>query len=261
MYILTFKTSRSKYFQKGLDKARELGGTWDGETMVLKIPEDGLLDAFERLLPLFEIVSNWSSLKATYRGKEVDPYRFILVMYFIRECAEMRKTNSEHCRLNMEEKGWGCKRISHIMYQLLGDGEYRQNDKYWYNFGRFNEHNDWVIDKEELYRRLSSFAEEKGLTICPFFRTGEVRRAVDSLPSRIIPDNRSFRVYFEEEHFQGEKLKMPVNIRHIPNTPGTSNKEEREYNSDAIIPIDQETLKKLEGEPLKERFWKLFSKN
>jgi hypothetical protein len=261
MYILTFKSSRSKYFQKGLDMARELGGTWDGETMVLKVPEDGLLDAYDMLLPLFQIVSNWSSLRASYRGKEVDPYRFILVMYFIRECAEIRKENQEHCWLISGEKGWGCKRISHIMYQLLGDGQYRRNDKYWYNFGGFNEHNEWVVDKEELYRRLSSFAEEKGLTICPYFRDREVRKAVDALPSSIVPDNKSFRVYYEEDHFHGRKVKVPVNIRHIPDPPDKYKKQETHYNADAIIPIDKDTFRKLHTEPLKGSFWNLFSKN
>ncbi len=261
MYILTFKTSRSKYFQKGLDLARELGGTWDGNTMVLKIPENELLDAYDMLLPLFQIVSNWSSLRASYKGREVDPYRFILVMHFISECAEIRKEDQEHCWLISGEEGWGCKRISHIMYQLLGDGEYRQNNKFWYNFGRFNEHNDWVIDKEELYRRLSSFAEEKGLTICPYFRDREVRKAVDSLPSTIVPDNKSFRIYYEEEYYQGKKVKMPVNIRHIPIPPDKYKRQDRKYDSDAIIPIKHETFRKLQTDPLKDRFWKLFSKN
>ena len=30
MFILTFKRSRSKYFEKGLALAEKLGGTWDG---------------------------------------------------------------------------------------------------------------------------------------------------------------------------------------------------------------------------------------
>jgi hypothetical protein len=31
MYILTFKKSRSVYFEKGLALAKKLGGSWDGE--------------------------------------------------------------------------------------------------------------------------------------------------------------------------------------------------------------------------------------
>ena len=67
MYILTFKSSRSKYFQKGLRMAQNLGGKWDGETMVLKIPESKLMMAYDRLMDLFGVVQRWSSLKATFR--------------------------------------------------------------------------------------------------------------------------------------------------------------------------------------------------
>lgn len=40
MYILTFKHSRSKYFEMGLNMAIRLGGKWDGETLRLEIPDD-----------------------------------------------------------------------------------------------------------------------------------------------------------------------------------------------------------------------------
>jgi len=39
MYILTFKRSKSIYFEKGLDLAISLGGKWDGQQMVLEIPD------------------------------------------------------------------------------------------------------------------------------------------------------------------------------------------------------------------------------
>jgi len=260
MYILSFRSSRSKYFRKGLDMAIGLGGTWDGETMILNIPDSKLLGAFKALLPLFEIIDNWSSLKATYNGREVEPYRFILVMHFIRQCAGMRKKDRFHCWLNAEEKGWGCKRISNIMYGLSGNGEYRRNEKYWYNFGHFDEINEWIIDRERLYSRLSSFAEEKGLTLCPYFRIGEVKRAVERLPSSILPDDISFRLFYEEEYYKGKKVRVPVNIRHISTTdPHTHIIPE--YNLDTIKPIDFDTFRKKRTETVSEIFWKSFSRN
>lgn len=237
-----------------------LGGTWDGKAMILNIPDNKLLGAYEMLLPLFEIVENWSSLKATYNGKEVEPYRFILVMHFIRQCAGMRKKDRFHCWLNVEEKGWGCKRISNIMYGLSGNGEYRRNEKYWYNFGQFDEKNEWIIDRERLFRRLSSFAEEKGLTLCPYFRTGEVKRAVERLPSSILADDISFRLFYEEDYYKGRKVRVPVNIRHISNTDPES-RNMREYKLDAIKPTDPERYGKKRPEPVSGIFWKRFSRN
>jgi hypothetical protein len=261
MYILTFKTSRSKYFQKGLKMARRLGGTWDGETMVLRIPESRLLRAYDRLLPLFEIVGRWSSLRATFRGHKVEPYRFILMMHFIKECAGKRSYDRDHCWLYPEEKGWGCKRLSNVQYQVLGDGEYSWNERYWYNFGRFNELNEWVIDKETLYQRLYSHAEVTGLALCPFFDVKKLKKALEGLPARIVPDDKSFRVHYEEEFYKGERVKVPVNIRHIPDPPDKYERQqtgiERKYNPDAIIPIDHSLGKK----PTRGRFWKRFSKN
>jgi hypothetical protein len=261
MYILTFKTSRSKYFQEGLEMARKLGGSWDGKTMVLEIPADRLLNAYDRLLPLFEIVGNWSSLKATYKGKKVDPYRFILVMHFLKECAGMRKKEPMHCWLNLEEQGWGCKRISNVMYQLGGNGVYEWNEKYWYNFGRFNDKNEWIIDKERIYQRLNGFAEDKGLTVCPFFRAGYLKESVDRLPDKIVPDEESFRLFYEEEFYKGKKIRVPVNIRHIPESGGKDAQEAGKYDPGAIIPVNHDGIRKQKKEPEGERFWNKFSKN
>jgi len=237
-----------------------LGGTWDGNVMILNIPDSELLGAYEKLLPLFEIVENWSSLKATYNGKEVEPYRFILIMHFIRECAGRRRKDRLHCWLNGKEKGWGCKRISNIMYGLSGSGVYRANEKYWYNFGHFDEKNEWIIDREGLYRRLSNFAEEKGLTLCPYFRIGEVKRVVERLPASIVPDDISFRLFYEEEFYKGKKILVPVNIRHISNTdPQTGIL--RRYNLDAIRPIDFDKYAQKPTVPVSGRFWKQFSRN
>ena len=264
MYILTFKRSRSKYFREGLNLAMKLGGTWDGETMVLKIQESGLLRAYDRLLPLFEIVGRWSSLKASFREQDVDPYRFILMMHFIMECAGVRSFNPEHCWLYPDEKGWGCKRLSKVQYQVLGDGQYSSNERFWYNFGRFNEHNEWLIDKETLYQRLYRHAEVTGLILCPFFDVKKIRKAIDSLPDRIVPDGKMFRLHYEEEFHKGERIEMPVNIRHIPDPPNKYERPqtgtERQYNPDAIIPIDHRPGKKVK-KPTGDRFWNRFSKN
>jgi hypothetical protein len=264
MYILTFKTSRSKYFQEGLDMATRLGGIWDGETMVLKIPESRLLRAYDRLLPLFQIVGRWSSLRADFRGQEVDPFRFILMMHFIKECAGRRSYDRDHCWLYSEEEGWGCKRLSNVQYHVLGDGKYSWNERFWYNFGRFNEKNEWVIDTETLYQRLYSHAEITGLAVCPFFDVKKLKKALGCLPDRIVPDDRSFRVHYEEEFYKGERLGVPVNIRHIPDPPDKYERPqteiERRYNPDAIIPIDHNLGKKAKKPP-DGRFWNRFSRN
>ena len=260
MYILTFKRSRSKYFEKGLALAQRLGGTWDGETMVLQIPESKLMMSYDRLLSLFGVVGRWSSLKATFNGRSVDPYRFILNMHFVMECARQRSFNPDHCWLYGDGEGWGCRMINNVLFLLIGDGKYNWNEKYWYNFGRFDEKNEWIIDKEKLYQRLIGYAEKKGLNGCSYFKAEWVRKAVDKLPSRIVPDNKEFRIFYEVEYYKGKRVEVPVNIRHIPDPPDKYDRQPGRYDVDAIIPIDHSLAKKPKKPP-RDRFWKRFSKN
>lgn len=264
MYILICKSDRSKYFKEGLKIARRLGGSWDGENMVLKIPESDLLTSHDRLLPLFEIMGSCSSLQASFRGKQVHPYGFIVVMHYIRECASKRSCDPDHCSICPEEKGWGCKRLSIIQHHVFGDGKYAINEKFWYNFGSFNEKNEWVIDKKALYRKLYRQAEEKGLILCPFFDIKKLERALDDLPVVIVPDDRSYRVHYEVEFYRGDRLKIPVNIRHIQNPNDCFVQSQRE-NANSDTPSVIHRINPQLGFILKIQHdgpaWQWFSKN
>ena len=69
MYILSFKRSKSKFFQKALNHVTYMGGSWDGETAKLMIQEKDLLTAYEDLVILFRYIQNWKSTRATFRNK------------------------------------------------------------------------------------------------------------------------------------------------------------------------------------------------
>jgi hypothetical protein len=153
--------------------------------------------------------------KAIYNGKNVHPYRFILSMHFIKECALESKRDIENCWLNVECQGWGCKKIANISYQELGDGNYESNNRYWYNFGRFNSKNEWVIDKTLLLSNLLQFVKENGLYLCPHFSEKKVKDSVDKLQSKIIPDDISYRIHYTEIFDKGKMINFPENIRHI----------------------------------------------
>ena len=215
MYILTFKRSRSKYFEKGLTLAESLGGAWDGQQMTIKIPDAFLLKAYEPLIPLFQIIQNWSSTAATYNGRKVHPFRFILSMHFLDECAMKSNEDPENCLLYDDCPGWSCKKLDNIFFLELGNGKYTKNDRYWYNFGSFNSENEWVIDKDAILEKLIQFAEETGLTNCPYFDKEKVEESVANLPSKIIPDNVNYRIHYTILYSKGEELDFPENIRHI----------------------------------------------
>lgn len=236
MYILTFKRARSKYFEEGLDLAIQLGGKWDGETLRLEIPGDQLLGAYDTLLPLFFLVQHWSSLRATYNGKPVNPYRFILYMKFVRECSWKSTENPRNCYSWVDVPGWGCKKLDHIFYVIRGSGKYSSNEKYWYNFGHFKK-NVWVIDKETLLQRLKSFALKKGLNRCPHFDMAFLEKAVQELPVKIIPDGVEFRYHYDVDYYKGKEVKVPVNIRHISEEWDDFDYSEKPYTRPILIPI------------------------
>ena len=137
--------------------------------MSLEIPDNQILDAYDFLGPLFEIIQNWSSTGATYNGAEVEPYPFILYMHFVKECAEASDLEPKNCWLSEDCSGWTCKKLTNILYVESGSGEYERNDRYWYNFGKFNSKNEWVIDKSGIFNRLIYFAEINGLNVCSIF--------------------------------------------------------------------------------------------
>ncbi len=126
--------------------------------------------------------------------------------------------------------GWTCKKLTNILFQESGSGDYKSNDRYWYNFGKFNGKNEWVIDKSGIFDRLIQFAEINGLHVCPHFNEKEVRQAIDRLPSKIIPDDVNYRVHFTDFYDKGKKLKFPENIRHISQKyPGSGEQVKRKY--------------------------------
>ena len=260
MYILTFKHSRSKYFEKGLKLAIRLGGKWDGETLKLEVADDALLDAYDFLLPLFSVVQRWSSLRATYNGRPVNPYRFILSMHFINECAAQSNRDPENCDVWPDVPGWGCKKMDHIFYIIRGTGEYLNNEKYWYNFGRF-EKNEWVIDKVRIFSRLRAFALEKGLDRCPHFDMAFLEKALQELPERIIPDDKEFRYHYELDYYKGKEVKVPINIRHISEEWDNVEWSKEPYSRPILIPIVFRERGKVDSEALRKVLRMVISKN
>jgi len=112
------------------------------------------------------------------------------------------------------KRAWTCKKITSIFFLESGDGDYENNQRYWYNYGKFNSKNEWVIDKARIYKKLILFALSKALNLCPYFSVEKVKAAVDQLRSEIIPDDLSFRIHYIDMYEGGEHLKFPENIRH-----------------------------------------------
>ncbi len=80
MFILIIKKNRSKNFSKAIECALTLGGTFNGEEIIIEVDED--LHIYSKLFPILKFnVTNWVGTTAYFNGKKVHPYRFMLAKH------------------------------------------------------------------------------------------------------------------------------------------------------------------------------------
>ncbi len=183
-------------------------------------------------------------------------------MHFLRQCLIKSRKDKKNCWLSEQCQGWGCKEISNIYYRELGNGYYKANNKYWYNYGNFNNDLEWIIDKEKLLEKLISCAEKRGLYVCPYFRQSKVKSAIEDLPSMIIPDNINYRIHYAEVYSGGEKVKVSENIRHISKIGHVSHGQRSfTYDSSKIEIIKHHQLKKPPSDAITELLNRPIEKN
>lgn len=204
MYKLQFKENNSKYFPEALEFAKELGGTFNNGIVTIEI--ENVLEAYAQIRQLFSFIQNWKSTQATYNGKEVHPYQFLLHAHWIGDCYDLR-TIDKDCG-----DGWQCMKIDNLRYHIKG--KYYPSRTYWYNYGHFKGYK-WIIDKEKIFKVLLNYAESKAINLCPFFNETKLQSAVRNLPDYLIPDNVTFEIVYNEAYKQGQQVVIPCNIRHL----------------------------------------------
>ena len=205
MYVLTFRKNKSKYFPTALKFAMELNCTYKNGIVRIEIKD--VLNAYAQIRTLFSYIQKWEGTSATFKGKPVHPYQFLLHAHWIGDCHDKR-TIDNNCG-----NGWGCIKIDNLRYHLP-DRPFKSH-KYWYQYGFFSGQK-WFVDKDKIYSILLKYAEDKAITSCPFFDEIKLRAAVDNLPDYLIPDNVTFGITFIEQYAGGQKVQVPDNILHLP---------------------------------------------
>jgi hypothetical protein len=231
MLQITLKKSSSKRYPYAVDMMLQLGAVAGSGGVVLSVPEHKLLNSYNSLFQLTELIGQWKSVSASFRGKKVPLYRFIYLIYRnISECGA-EKTNSkekEYCNSRYDVPSWGCRLIESLLLYNTGSGNYEHSGIYWYNYGFFDDSGMWIIDKDRIYSRIMKEVEGKALDVCPYFSIAAIEQIVfRDLPDFIIPDNYSYRLHYETVYEGGREIIKAVNIRHISDlstAPGTDNK-------------------------------------
>lgn len=218
MFILTFEKSRSPKFQKALDIAINLGGRFDGQTVIIELSGwDDISNLYEKLLPLMSIISTWKSVKAKFNGKSVNPFGFMMHSRNLKDCAENHTDADEYyCMGPASYNSWGCRLLNNILLQPDKNASYKRNDLYWYNYGKFDSRGIWVINKPLIVETLLKHASNSGLDLCPYFKIDRIFEAVENLPFEITVDNVSWEYFYEPGYVGSSIERIPTNIRHIP---------------------------------------------
>lgn len=204
MYILQFKQNRSKNFPEALALAKEFNATFENGIVTIKI--ENILSAYAEIRTLFSFIQNWKGTTASYNGKPVHPYQFILQAHWIGDCYEDRLIDA-NCGI-----GWECIKLNNIKYNV--PERFYSSHRYWYQYGYFKGYN-WIIDKPKLEQTLLNYASEKAIDLCPFFDETKLKLIVKNLPEKIIPDNITFEIVYKEAYKQGVLTQIPHSIKHL----------------------------------------------
>lgn len=204
MYILQFRKSKSKNFPEALKLAQEFGAEYDGTTVTLEISD--LLNAYMQIRTLFGLIQNWRSTSATYNGKPVQPYQFILQAHWIGDCYD-EALLGRSCGT-----GWECLKLNNVKYDLPVC--FFKSHRYWYQFGEWKG-KKWIINKQDIFNTLLNYANSKGISLCPFFDETKLQFIVGNLPDFLIADGVTFETVFADKYFNGEILQVPVGIKHL----------------------------------------------
>jgi AAA+ superfamily predicted ATPase len=120
----------------------------------------------------------------------------------------------EHCSISSELVGWGCRFLTSISLDLpktsynLGG-----KNRYWFQFGFFENETIWKIDKSKIKEILLREVEQACLESCSVFKKDEVLQKIETLPEEIdLNDSVSWAVEYKEE-VQGDAIELvPVSI-------------------------------------------------
>lgn len=217
MLKISFNKSNSKNFEQALILAQKVGGIYDGLRCVILMPDSQIIENLNKLKILNSLVQNWKSLLVVFRGREVNFTRFLNSITRIKECS-LEFCNEQHCQINIQKTGWGCKFISSPKYHIAPYQKKITNSSYWYNYGHFSAKDEWTIDKGVLKHIIVNHVKKKGLDLCPDFSFKTVFKRIDNLPEKIIVDGENFEFSYALSIENNEVSEKPDNIRHVQKT-------------------------------------------
>lgn len=177
-----------------------------------------LLNKYKTLEELLVYITYWKSTEIFYNSEQIEKQNFFYPFKKIIDCYNNQAISVDkdtYCFLNHKKEAWGCRYLTGIKRHLEQGNTYRY-DKYWYEFGKFeNDFKDWKINKPLLKETLLEEVKENKIATCPVFSFDKLNQIINELPEKItLSKNNSWKIEYEKDFSGGKIEKKPIIIRH-----------------------------------------------
>lgn len=112
-------------------------------------------------------------------------------------------------------EGWGYPMLGKVKRYLPKTKMEAFSGVYWYQFGEFDEFQNWLVDKERLLGALLEEAWDAKLWLCPSFDPNRISAIVQRLPEVLKTSDRgNWRVFVNDVVENGKVVSKPVGVLH-----------------------------------------------
>jgi len=228
---IQFNKTTSSYYETVVKLAKKFKHFHQLENtneITLDMPE--LYEKSSSVLKILGHIRSWKYTNITFDDIPIDSSCIGSVLQLL-NCAnnyEKAINNETHCHLNNKTlEGWHCKYISEIKrHRPHSMWEYNHDiGKFWFDFGSFDNDDNWVINKELLLHNIFKEVDSKKIYVCPYYNQSNVRNIVDSLPDKInLNENDEWEINEKDidNGFTLEKRKIGILPKNIFEFDGSS---------------------------------------
>jgi len=216
---IIFNKSTSQYYDTVIKLAKKFDDyKQDEKTNIISISVQELNKKRTIVQGIINYVITWKYTSLSFNDKPIDLtgiHRLSQILNCSNEYDNVFNKDS-HCYIdNQFIEGWRCKYISDIKRHIPNDiWDYNRNHgKYWFDYGKFDDNGNWIIDKKSLENAISKEVDEKNVFICPYYSENNIKNIINDLPNIIDLNNNEEWVINEKDVDNGytlEKKKIGI---------------------------------------------------
>jgi ATPase family associated with various cellular activities (AAA) len=217
---IRFGKSSSQNYQKALNNCKKFSDfkpiSPEQSFNEIELNREEFRQKFRQIDVLWVTIGNWKTSEILENKK---PVTFEDLKSYIQalDCSEKYQKaviQEEHCKLQYKEKGWGCKFLEAIDLGLPKNSYDYDRYTYWFQFGKFESDQEWVIDKEKICLALERETKLQNLNLCAIFKFENIEEILKTLPDKILlKGNENWEIDFEEISTGSQIEKKPMGIK------------------------------------------------